>query len=536
MLTNTGNTDSDDEIELPNQTVEGVVLYMQNRMAPVKTTRYEIGSNPTGWGINTMNDRRGDGLIPGETEDFRATYAWHGYYPSFAAQNYDNIGGPIFNPSSTSINSGYVTADDTTGRLGAYHFVGSVILHADTSPSDNTDDPGQPFTMDELDSDGPLTSNNDAFNLSKMEQEYVTLMTAGRTARHAYKVEPSGDPGFLDPSGDPSLGSGGGYSYAQGFGPYTLAPGESVRIVVAEAAAGLSRENANYIGRLFKESDGDDDLAITIGSETKNKNEWVFTGRDSLFQTFERAIANFNANYAIPTSPEPPSSFTVTSAGDGIDLDWEYTGDQSSLSGFEIYRAASRLDSTYRLVYVADPSERYVSDGDVSRNENPSDFFVDAPVRGRDYYYYIVAVGNTNNDNAGNTPTGTTLKSSRYYTQSYDPATLLRQAGEAMSEIRVVPNPYRPDIDNRLLLDQTGRDRLAFYEIPGMCTIQIYTEVGELIRTIEHTNGSGDETWDLRTEARQRVVSGVYIARFVNTDPNDEEYGQVAIRKIVIIL
>mgnify|MGYP003640883517 FL=1 len=56
-LTNTGNTDDDAEIELPNETVNNVYLFLQNRMAPVKASRYTVG-NPSGWGVNTMIDRR----------------------------------------------------------------------------------------------------------------------------------------------------------------------------------------------------------------------------------------------------------------------------------------------------------------------------------------------------------------------------------------------------------------------------------------------------------------------------------------------
>jgi hypothetical protein len=232
----------------------------------------------------------------------------------------------------------------------------------------------------------------------------------------------------------------------------------------------------------------------------------------------------------------PPGIFSVTSAGDGINLDWDFDGNEADIEGFQIYRASGRVDSTYRLLGQVDASERFLSDGDGARINNPSQYLLDTPIRGRDYYYYIVSVGNQNNDATGLTPTGSNLISNRYYSQSYDPARLLRAAGEAMEEIRVVPNPYNPNINRSLLLDQDGRDRIAFYEIPGICTIEIYTEVGEIIRTIEHDNGSGDEFWDLRTDFRQRVVSGIYIARIINEDPNDDEFGRVAIRKIVIIL
>ena len=517
---NTGNTDADDEIELPGQDLEGFIPYFLNRMAPVKATRYTIG-NASGWGINTMNDQRGDGWRPGEPETFRASFAWHGYWPN-STVSYDNIGAPIFVPNTTG---GYLAADDTTGRLGAYHFVGTVTLQAPVSATDDTDDPNQPFTMSYEHNDDPLYANNDAFNAVKMEQEYE-MMSRGRvTPRHAYVVEPSGDAGFIDPSGDPSLGEGGGQAYTYGYGPYNLAFGDSITIVIAEGSSGISRELANETGAAFKKGD------ITA----IQKNTVVFQGRDSLFQTFERAIENYSSGYNIPESPRAPSIFTVSSAGDGVILDWEYDGNMADLQGFQIYRASGRVDSTYRLLYEAGPDLRTLNDGDGARVQD-SNYLLDTPVRGRDYFYYIVSVGGVNNDNTGLTPTGSRLFSNRYYTQSYDPARLLRQAGEAMEEIRVVPNPYNPNISTSLLLDQTGRDRIAFYEIPGQCTIEIYTEMGEKIRTIKHTNGSGDEDWDLRTDSRQRVVSGIYIARIVNEDPNDDEFGREAIRKIVIIL
>lgn len=360
-----------------------------------------------------------------------------------------------------------------------------------------------------------------------MAAEYAMMSRGRESERHAYKVEPSGYEGFIEPTGDPALGNNkGGFAYNYGYGPYDLAPGESVRIVIAEGSAGISRELAEETGARFKQGE------ITA----REKNIVVFQGRDSLFQTFERAIANFESGFEIPNAPQPPSFFTVNSAGDGIALEWEYDGDTSNLDGFRIYRASGRVDSTYRLLYEAGADERELKDGDAARQNDPDSYYIETPVRGRDYYYYIQSVGSVNNDPTGNTPTGQRLTSSRYYSQSYDPARLLREAGEAMSEIRVVPNPYNPNIDRSLLLDQDGRDRIAFYEIPGQCTIEIYTELGEKIRTIKHTNGSGDENWDLRTDYRQRVVSGIYIARIINEDPNDEEFGSVATRKIVIIL
>ena len=92
-FTNTGNTDGDADIELPNQTLEGVYFFYQWRLSVAKETRYVIG-NGTGWGLNAMLDTRGDGVKPDPPEeDFRAQFVWHGKFPPFTA--YDNLGGPI---------------------------------------------------------------------------------------------------------------------------------------------------------------------------------------------------------------------------------------------------------------------------------------------------------------------------------------------------------------------------------------------------------------------------------------------------------
>jgi hypothetical protein len=104
---------------------------------------------------------------------------------------------------------------------------------------------------------------------------------------------------------------------------------------------------------------------------------------------------------------------------------------------------------------------------------------------------------------------------------------LTRQAGASLEDIRVVPNPI---IARNKELQYPGEpDKLAFLDIPGQCTIRIYTERGDLIKTIEHTDGSGDHAWNSNTDYGQVVVSGIYIAVFETPD------GQRAIRKFVVI-
>jgi hypothetical protein len=497
-FTNTGNVDADSDIELQDNTVTDVYFYFQYRLAPTFQSRYIIG-NASGWGINTMNDARGDGqnnmtlYNDPPDEQFRLQYSWHGYWSGRIPQHYDNIGGPIWDTEYWSVLRGYITEADTVGRLAGANFVGVATLYADDPNNPGFDTPEQPSTTNYFYSNGSRLFFNDPENETWNEEEYNDFMSVGHTSRHAWAAEPTGD--FANQKSE--LQSDAGYSFGNGYGPYTLGPGNSVQIVMIEAAAGLSNEMAIEIGRQYKRGD--------INATTKN--EWVLTGRDSLFQTVRRAISSYESGYTEAESPLPPKSFNVNSGGDRIALTWDIE-DNGNLAGFRIYRASGSYNDHFqedKLIYEAGANERSFDDL--------------TPIRGVGYYYHIVAVYQ-----AG-------LTSNRYYTQTYDPAYLTRPAGSSLDQIRIVPNPFiLSSSADRLRFGSTERDKLAFFNIPGQCTIKIYTELGELIYTLEHTDGSGDDYWNCVTSSNQLVVSGVYIAIII-----DNVTGEKAVLKFVVI-
>lgn len=503
-FTNTGNTDADSEIELPNNIVKDAYFWFTYRNSVNKSVRYVIG-NASGWGINTMNDTRGDGVKADPVnERYRASFSWHGFFPGKDV-SYDNIGGPIWALNATA--AGFNDRADTVGRLGGSAFIGTVTLHADKSASEKVDDLNQPRTTDYINSDHSLLlAGANALNTDRMTQEYA-LMAAGRkTPRHADAVEPSGD--FAIQKTAPNVGNAsGGISYNTGYGPYTLKHGESIRIVIAEAMNGIGRKQQLETGIRFKRNQ--------ITAEAKNRI--VMQGKDSLMLTFKRATEAFKANWKIPQPPMPPTSFDVNSGGDRISLKWDVaTNDPNPPTAFRIYRALGNVDSAYTMIYeTKSASERSYDDK--------------ALVRGFNYYYYITAVGAPQAGGPG-TPAGR-LESGRYFTQTYDPANLQRQAGEKLSDIRIVPNPFNASAAGKVRFPGTiDEDKIAFYNIPGECTIRIYTEIGELIKTIEHTNGSGDEYWYQITSSNQIIVSGIYIAVIT-----DKKTGENHIAKFAII-
>lgn len=506
-FTNTGVINASGGTRAPI-TLTDVYFYFQYRYAPVADTRYVIGGNPTGWGINTMNDVTGDTTVPHvvfpgtQYDDIRANYSWHGKYPPFTL--YDNIGAPIW--------SGYYDKTDTSGRLGAPHFVGVATLHADKSATDTTDDKSQPKTSSYEGSDEPNQSRNDQYNKTQMSSEYGWMAKGRNLPRHADKV------GL---GGDPALGTPGGISSANGYGPYTIAPGQTIRIAIAEAANGLSREAAVQVGRAFKASNGNVNTLITMNGLSKTKNDWVYTGRDSLFRTFRRAYRNYNTNFGISQPPPPPKFFNVLSGAGKIRISWTANTDVPTapvVKSWQLWRAIGRVDSAYYKIWEGPPTASSYDDTSAAINVG--------------HYYYLVAVG----DPTANTGTGAeagALQSGRYYTQTFDPAYRRTSAAASLAEvrgkIRVVPNPYNISSDPNRLLFPSEQDKVAFVNIPGVCTIRVYSELGELVKTIEHTDETGSQDYDLTTSSNQIIASGVYIAVI------DTPKGEREIMKFVII-
>jgi hypothetical protein len=506
VFTNTGVIDDKGTKRAP-VTLNNVYVYFQNRMGINRDVQPVIG-DPIAYGKNTVNDVRGDTSNPGpakyfskntDNNDLRVSYAWHGFYPSFSG-GYDNIGGPIFKPATGHL------AGDTVGRLGAYQFVGWATLHADKSTKDTTDDIHQPSTTSYESSDGPLVGSGsiDQYNSTAMDAQFK-MMTKGHVIpRHADLLTPT--------SGDPALGTSGGQSMAMGYGPYTIAPSESIHIVIAEVAAGISRDASIQIGKAFKANSG---ALITYNGTTLSKNDWVFTGRDSLFATVRRALANYNSGYNIPLGPPPPTVVNVTSQANKIHLDWTAPSDPK-IDGWQVWRASAQYDSTYYKIWDGPATARTFDDTLAT---------FDAA-----YYYYVVSVGKaSDNTGVGFTPAGR-LTSSRYYTNTYSPA--YRRLGAPLTldnkKVRIVPNPYNLGAASTLLWPGQ-QDKIVFKNIPGICTIRIYTELGELVNTIQHTDQTGSQDYNLTTSSQQIIVSGIYIAVI------ETPQGERGIYKFVVI-
>lgn len=500
VFINTGNVDPDPEIEKPDQTLENVYFTFQYRYALSREGADGTQLNSPRWGMNTMLDTRGEAKasdsqgdityggnyedwINGNTEadSLRCQFAWAGRHSD---ASYDIIG--------------YPDIEGQTGRLMGPQYIGVMTLHADNSATDKSDNPLQPTTTSYEQSDDPPTRPNDQFDPKRMTEEWGWMTKGHRLPRHADLVG-DGFPNQLE-------GTPGGFSNLNSYGPYTMGPGDSIRIVVAEAVNGLDRDLCKSLGRDWIEENSP--YTLPDGSTTNDrdefKNAWVYTGEDSLFKTFSRSRKIFETDYQIPAAPPPPDFFEVSSGGDRIGLSWRPTAeDFPGFAGYNLYRAVGKYDTTYQKIFSCGEG--------TDHPEIVNSFDDTSATRGKAYYYYITSFDDGSNDPGSKGNPGGALESSLFWTRTIEPAFLTREAGKfPYDSLRVVPNPY--NIRARDFQYPGEPDKIMFLNIPGECTIRIYTERGDLIKTIYHDDGSGDEPWNLNTEYGQVVVSGVYIA------------------------
>ena len=332
-------------------------------------------------------------------------------------------------------------------------------------------------------------------------------------------------------------------------GPYTLAPGDSIKIVVADIFGSINTEKAYEVGNNWLNNqvtpdapdflppqytahpellEGDKPVEVNTA-----KDKWIFSGRDSLFQTARACKWAYEHNYVIP-DPPPPPSLTVKSLPEYIRVEW---GDESEtasdFAGYKVYRA---LGSWYPNVPGGESEligkwELIFETGEGTPNSLTHEFLDRTAQRGTAYFYAVTAFddGESNEpDFDGNTYQ---LESSKYANITTKGAFLLKPGG-TLEDIVVVPNPF--NIAASQLQYPGESNKILFLNVPEKCTIRIFTESGDLVKVIDH-EGSGDASWGnipeehSATETGQIVASGIYIAHIEAPD------GSSTIRKFIIV-
>ncbi len=503
-FTNTGNIDLDEEIEY-DRTLHDVYYYRQ------------------------MNHGR-----------LWFQRMWHSYYGQFPSDSLQITYSYPSRPGSHTFDilGFWGLPESEIGDLNHVWSMGEALLHVDASTDDPTHDPGQihmtafhrfdyakRYTVDP----GPLYTlmSEGIWPLEQASGIEMFIEADGIWPGTHHQVPPDQMNNILHME-DVNWGWNEYNQYS--VGPYDLEPGESFRVVYAVVYGWMDREKAWDVGQAWKAGNAtfpdmtkplapphDRVVAAAEWSPIENdiaKDLWVYSGIDSLFKNASSAKYIVDNDYSVSVAPRAPS-VQVFSRPDFIRVTW---GDESEqdpgFAGYRVYRSVGQPDPTVQKQELVGGWEPVFT----TEAANLTHEFLDSTTveRGQSYYYYVAAFNDQDQE------------SGKYRNRTIEPASLTRPP-KTLSDVKVVPNPFHLRAGEEQIQFVGEPNKIMFLDLPPVCTIRIYSESGDLVKTIEHTDGSGDEPWGvleeehLSTRSGQRVVSGIYIA-LIETPEGESGY------------
>lgn len=301
--------------------------------------------------------------------------------------------------------------------------------------------------------------------------------------------------------------------YLVSSGPYTLQPYESITLVYAEAV-------------------GEMDRAKIVEGGVANIDLMATASKDSLINHVRTARQFYADNY-IPKAYPPPTvtngenSLNLTAEPGAVKISWPPVSSNyqdplthvNDMAGYRVYR------STYFTIgpwkEIADiPADKATHDdaGNIVYEDQNLPFGVGN--------YYCVTTYDKDGNESGK------QNNNRYPVYPYRGPNK-----EFPNKVYVVPNPFRQYSG---LYGSGERNRMEFIGLPAKCTIKIYTAMGELVKEIDHDDGTGSAAWGSIEALDYQlnkwmlgIAPGVYI--YVVQSLVQGQSGQTFIGKFAII-
>jgi len=511
-IKNTGNVNRNEKTaELKNQFLHQVcfnfaVLPMVSHEGAEQVPKSVIENSTDDWveyyGENYL-DYIGNGtpLLPQgdpNADSLRIFIAWDG---NNSKSDWDDTGDP-------DMNTGFFEQSPGMGRLLSPQYLGLGILHTDKDVSDESNDLSQPFST-------VWRVGTNSFSSGQEAYEYFF------SGKHMASPQ---EMGFTDPDDPVNVSRPNPYLC---IGPYDMPFGSDIHFTMLAAVNGLNYDQCNSIGLSWwthwKGGEGITD---------EEKDRLVATGRDSLFKYYSLATKRYFRNrengrnpFDAPEAPPPPD-LTVTSGEKSVLLEWsdvsqipDHDTGVIDFAGYRVYRAQGRNDTTFQKIWECGGSSGIpVTTSYVDMNVQ----------RGFAYFYYVTAYddGSQNWEQPGRS-----LESGKYWNMMLKDSPvhpfMSSKPTSDLHNIKVVPNPYH---DKSIKFNWPGeQNKLLFINLPLKCTIKIFTVTGDLVKTIEHNNGTTEESWNQITQDNQLVFSGVYIF-YVESDMGNKTGKFVVVR------
>ena len=503
------------------------------------------GQNPSVASVDSKGNSRWWHYIGSKTSDsVRVMYEYDGDDPNKPG---DQMAQPLTQQNGRLLRNDFAFTATLWASKQPYIPSGTMVDNHDQNDVDDLSQPSVATIGNNQVLNFPIFPLNDPD--SKTAYDFISgdLLSAedqtGPDIRPGHFRKNLDDLGLVTAGGQPGISANADSweSLCLSYGPYDLQPGQQVRVVKVMGYAGISRKKALEVGKQWltgtltdpmpNKPNGDfpDNFAFPAGTtqQDKYKDKWFSTGIDSVILSVKRAIYNFKSGYNVPVTPPPPTSYTVLGTGEGIELTWSDPNAEAmnGFQGYRIMRKVSTLDTTYYQQVAAIPSSDKAATHKYTDANNI--------LFGANYYYYIQAGVkiDENDQNAYPADRGKTIWSSRVWYPQNTPALPKRRPQNNLDSIWIAPNPYNfndPNLKGYGFTDDRG---ILFFNLPSTVTIRIFSESGNLIKTIEHDDPitkSGSDQWLMINENRQPIASGIYIVVFQTPD------GNIAYQKLVV--
>ena len=458
-----------------------------------------------------------------------------------------------------------ITTQD--GRLFTHEMHFFAVLHASGAPyvndADDADDFLQPKVTDVY--SRPLVGLTSEEGNSTADRPKMFDYVAGYSAtlnpmegafEGTFHQKNNDEFGIDDWAGAlPGLGNTSTFhSRYASFGPYAeFHDGEKLHFIYVSGFAELGLKKAKelgekYIAGTLEEPPNLPDARTgyfpsnfdfpTADEQDLRKDRWLSTVVDSVHTIVSKAKWNYNHNWQVPMAPEPPNMW-VQGTGEGVEIRWAAPEAEmdANFDGYRIMRRVGRADTIFYEVV-----KRFTTDELTPETINIGDTqfngykYVDTNVLfGAQVFYYVQSGVKVADDDMDAYPTtrGKVVWSGRVWGTSRLHVSPERPIGAQLTDIRIVPNPY--NISDPILLsyglNADDPRQITFYNLPSVVTIKIFTESGDLIKSISHAplSKSGSLNWNMLTDNQQAISSGVYIAVFETPE------GEVAYQKFIVV-
>jgi hypothetical protein len=346
--------------------------------------------------------------------------------------------------------------------------------------------------------------------------------------------------------------------YTSSFGPYSLAPGDSVRLILAEIAGTMDLKQVisgdpDHWLKSYDEDWQNDSVSAAIRRNAEAVRNAVRWGIGAKVNGIDLAAD-------VPESPPAPvcqaSNVSFGSDTAIIAIRWNDLAEKTiyndaagsvffdgstDVSGYRVFRGRDKRGIWDLLVDIprSDFNLYWNSEDEVYE-------FYDRDLQfGFEYYYYVQAYNSIPRPwTSANMTVVNNLPELRSADHNRTNLTSAKPGPVSVAEkwdVFVVPNPYIQDDPQRSFprvdLSQPNTT-MEFRNLPDRAIINIYSISGDLVKTLRHGpdaggNLSGSIVWDQRSETGLLVAPGMYL--YVVQSEAEESSGSKTTGKLMIL-